>query len=98
MELPPRIFINLYEAIGIRKFLACRNLGLHNVPSWMFVLLPVSQFLLVVNSSANMILYIFLDAAFRKHFTELVGKFICCLIEKEQGWRISTTSCTGTSI
>ena len=47
----------------------------------------ISHFMLVINSSTNMILYIFLNAAFRKHFMELVGvagKWLCCFRNKER--------------
>ena len=56
-------------------------------PSWTTIVTCISHFMLVINSSTNMILYIFLNAAFRKHFMELVGvigKWICCFRNKER--------------
>merc|ERR1719458_1479425 len=68
----PRLFLSLYEMIDIRRAMDCRDAGEKVFPSWTTIVMCISHFMLVINSSTNMILYIFLNAAFRKHFMELV--------------------------
>ena len=68
-------------------FLILQAHNKQDFPGWTTIVTCISHFMLVINSSTNMILYIFLNAAFRKHFMELVGvigKWICCFRNKER--------------
>ena len=76
---------DLYVYVNILLILQAHNK--QDFPGWTTIVTCISHFMLVINSSTNMILYIFLNAAFRKHFMELVGvigKWICCFRNKER--------------
>ena len=75
----------MYVYVNIFLILQAHNK--QDFPGWTTIVTCISHFMLVINSSTNMILYIFLNAAFRKHFMELVGvigKWICCFRNKER--------------
>lgn len=55
--------------------MACKQAGARPARDWGDIGNLISNFMLVVETSTDMILYVFLDAAFRKHFMRLA----CCL-------------------
>eukprot|EP00093_Oithona_nana_P009090 09090.XXX_64533_60387_1 [CDS] Oithona nana genome sequencing. len=75
----PRNMLSLFESLWIRRSMACQNNGMHGFPVWAIVTGSFSHLLLVVNSSTNMILYIFLNKQFRMHFMNLVKKIVDCI-------------------
>nr|XP_040571530.1 FMRFamide receptor-like isoform X2 [Lepeophtheirus salmonis] len=67
----PRLFLSMYECIVIREAFICQKKGLHSFPVWLLLTSGFSHVLLVINSSVNMFLYIFLNESFRKHFVAM---------------------------
>ncbi|CAB4067276.1 unnamed protein product [Lepeophtheirus salmonis] len=55
----------------IREAFICQKKGLHSFPVWLLLTSGFSHVLLVINSSVNMFLYIFLNESFRKHFVAM---------------------------
>merc|ERR1719232_693026 len=75
----PRNMLSLFESLWIRRSMACQKTGMRGFPVWAIILGNFSHLLLVVNSSTNMILYIFLNKQFRMHFMNLVKKIVDCV-------------------
>jgi len=76
----PRNICNLAETFYIDNSIECQKIGQNGFPFWTLVLNTISHLLLVVNSSTNMILYIFLNKLFRLHFINHVKSIVGCLL------------------
>ena len=61
-----RIFINGYETVVIWDATACQAAGEHDFPMWSFIAITLSELLLVLNSSINMIIYCCLNGTFKR--------------------------------
>ena len=61
-----RLMINFYETIVFRNALACEMAGKNDFPLWGFMSIICSEFLLVLNSSLNIVIYCFINGNFRK--------------------------------
>ena len=61
-----RLMINFYETIVFRNALACEMAGKNDFPLWGFMSITCSEFLLVLNSSLNIVIYCFINGNFRK--------------------------------
>ncbi len=68
----PGAALNMYEAINVESSRLCGEAGQRAFPSAFFVVIALNHFLLVVNSSANMLLYTVLNKRFRRHLAEFV--------------------------
>lgn len=69
-----RILLNLHEMIVIRDAMECSRAGQRSFPLWSIVTAVFSHFLLVLNSSINMVIYCKLNPAFRILFFDLLYK------------------------
>jgi len=76
----PRNICNLAETYYIDNSIECQKMRQNGFPFWVLVLNTISHLLLVVNSSTNMILYIFLNKLFRLHFINHVKSIVGCLL------------------
>ena len=61
-----RLFLDIHEIAVIDQVRECPPSQMF--PPWIFILLSISKLLIVVNSSANMIIYCCLNAKFRRCF------------------------------
>ena len=61
-----RLMINFYETMVFRNALACEMAGKNDFPLWGFMSITCSEFLLVLNSSLNIVIYCFINGNFRK--------------------------------
>jgi hypothetical protein len=58
----------------------CNDLGLHGFSLWSLVLISISHFLLVLNSSINILIYCLLSSKFREECKVLFTKFRSLLV------------------
>ena len=80
----PRNILSLVEVMLIKNGEVCKNATdalnnlkvtdplLYEFPTWIHLGTSISHLMLVINSSTNIVLYTFLDKAFRKHFSCIV--------------------------
>ena len=61
-----RIVLNFQEAITTKATLSCINQGRQGIPFGILFISEVNKLLLVINSSANIIIYCCLNSKFRK--------------------------------
>ena len=61
-----RLMINFYETIVFRTAIACEMAGKNDFPLWGFISITCSEFLLVLNSSLNIVIYCCINGNFRK--------------------------------
>ena len=61
-----RIFFNLYEALVIKNFQECQDVGEIYYSVWAYLAIDFSRLMQVVNSSVNIIIYYCLSTSFRK--------------------------------
>merc|ERR1711953_549770 len=76
-----RVFLNLHEMIVISHALKCSQARQRSFPMWAIITNYFSHFLLVVNSSVNMIIHCILNSAFRAEFIKLyrkIAKYMRC--------------------
>ncbi len=69
----PRILLDIHELVTIENNRLCNELGRDNFEMWSFLLLNVSHFLLVLNSSVNMVVYCLLGSKFRAECRSIVS-------------------------
>lgn len=62
----PRLILSVYESIVIKERLACIKNDKKFVPLWAMILICFNDFVLVLNSSINMPIYLCLNAKFRQ--------------------------------
>ena len=76
-----RISLNMYETIALDKIMLNREKCEHYIPTWFYIAQAVNDLFLVMNSSANMIIYCCLNSKFRKYTKkygrQLFGKITC---------------------
>ena len=68
----PRVILDIHEAATIRIAQRCGEAGKDQFALWSMLCLSVAHFLLVLNSSLNVVIYCFTSSQFR---TELVKIF-----------------------
>ena len=73
----PRIILDIHELMTIKQSEYCNEINEFYYSSWSVILLSVSHFLLVVNSSVNMIVYCLLGSRFRKEIRKMFDTFKC---------------------
>ena len=73
----PRIILDIHELMTIKQSEYCNDIGAYSYSAWSVALLSVSHFLLVVNSSVNMIVYCLLGSRFRKEIRKMFDAFKC---------------------
>ena len=61
-----RLMINFYETLVIRNAIACELAGRNGFPLLGFIFITLSELLLVINSSLNMVIYCCINGNFRK--------------------------------
>ncbi|XP_040563468.1 FMRFamide receptor [Lepeophtheirus salmonis] len=62
----PRITLNFYEMFTLKTALKCADRQLPTISVWVEIMMSVSNFILVVNSSVNIIIYGAFNIQFRK--------------------------------
>ena len=68
-----RIILNIEEFLGLTRYLDIREKGCsHGFKFWFSVLVPVSQLLIIINSSVNFFIYSFFDPAFKKVLRQVI--------------------------
>ena len=82
----PRIILDINELATIKMSEYCASVGSFQYSFWSILLLNVSHFLLVVNSSVNMIVYCLLGSRFRAEVRKIFDSFVCYIttIQAEQ--------------
>jgi hypothetical protein len=75
----PRILLDIHEVATIANTNTCRQLGRDYFSLWSLLLLSASHFLLVVNSSVNMVVYCLFGSKFRAEFKHIASKMIATL-------------------
>ena len=89
-----RIILNFIDMITAQE--ECWNVpGKHVIPSWAEIAVSFNKLMLIVNSSANMIIYFCLNAAFRrqisacyKHFCKRVWCYYTVTHDAQNGINI----------
>ena len=70
-----RILLDFQEMIVMDKAEECFSAGKHGLPVWYLVTIDFSHFMLVVNSSVNLIIYCCLNTAFRRQMASCKTQF-----------------------
>jgi hypothetical protein len=70
----PRLLLNIHELVTIREALECTDRGQQGFSLWSLVLIHISHFLLVLNSSTNCLIYCLLSSKFREECRALVRR------------------------
>ena len=60
-----RIFLNIHECWNVQRFHEERARGCSGVRFWVLILVPISDLLVVLNSSLNFLVYIIFDKSFQ---------------------------------
>ena len=61
-----RIFVNFYDALFWHDYFICSHDQYFKLPLWRMIANPINDLMLVINSSANIIIYCCLSSNFRK--------------------------------
>ena len=69
-----RVVLNFQEAINTKAALLCIENGKEGVPFWVLITNEFNKLLLVVNSSANIIIYFCMNSKFRQRFLRKRGR------------------------
>lgn len=75
----PRILLNFYEMLVIERAMACTAAGQRGFAVWAQVLTSVNNFLLVFNSSINILIYVVFNTKFREAATELLKPLVAAI-------------------
>jgi len=67
-----RIFLNFHEMFVIEEAMACSQAGKRSFNKWVIITNFFSHFLLVINSSINMLIYGILNSAFRAQLIKIL--------------------------
>ena len=73
----PRIILDINELVNLETSEYCAKIGAVPFSFWSILLLNVSHFLLVMNSSVNMIVYCLLGSRFRSEVRKIMDNFVC---------------------
>ena len=74
----PRIILDINELATIKISEYCESIGALEYSFWSILVLNISHFLLVVNSSVNMIVYCLLGSRFRAEVKKIMDNLVCC--------------------
>ena len=67
-----RIVLNIDQFINLNKFKEIQEKGCYQADRvWFRVVAPISQFLILINSSGNFFIYLFFDPTFRKKLQQV---------------------------
>lgn len=75
----PRLLLNIHELITIRHAMKCQDAGHRAFPLWSLIMISISHFLLVVNSSTNILIYCSMSSKFRDE-CKTVYKQLCAKV------------------
>ena len=84
----PRLFLNIHELIVMEEAMKCQSLRQEPFSLWSLLLINVSHFLLVLNSSTNILVYCFMSSKFRdecKKFQQQCKSTSCCKLYEKDG-------------
>ena len=70
----PRLALNIHELFNLGEAMRCEDRGRPGFSVWSLVLISISHFLLVVNSSTNILIYCLLSSKFREECALLLGR------------------------
>ncbi len=74
----PRIILDINELATIKKSEYCKSINAFPFSFWSIMIMNISHFLLVVNSSVNMIVYCLLGSRFRAEVGKIIDGIVCC--------------------
>lgn len=74
----PRILLDIRELATVHLASYCNKAGRYEFRMWSLILLNVSHFLLVVNSSVNMVVYCLLGSKFRAQVKKIMDSICFC--------------------
>ena len=77
-----RVIIEIDNMIGSKTVEECHKAGKPQFSLWSIIVGPLSEFMMVLNSSINMVIYSCLNASFRKHI-------MCCISEPDNNLRLT---------
>ena len=80
-----RVIIEIDNMIGSKTVEECHKAGKPQFSLWSIIVGPLSEFMMVLNSSINMVIYSCLNASFRKHV-------ICCITERDSNLNLTQRS------
>lgn len=66
--------LNMYELSAMHKWKSCQAMGIFGVPLWASMCANLSEYMLVVNSSANFFIYTCFNRTFRNSVTKICSK------------------------
>ena len=69
-----RVIIEIDNMIGSKIVEECYKAGKHYFHLWSIIVDPLSEFMMVFNSSINTVIYGYLNKKFRTHFTPCIQK------------------------
>ena len=84
----PRLFLNIHELIVMEEAMKCQSQREEPFSLWSLLLINVSHFLLVLNSSTNILVYCFMSSKFRnecKKFQQQCKSTSCCKLYEQDG-------------
>lgn len=73
----PRIILDINELATIKMSEYCASVDKYQYSFWSIIVLNISHFLLVVNSSVNMIVYCLLGSRFRAEVKKIMDNIVC---------------------
>lgn len=82
----PRLFLNIHELIVMEEAMKCQSQREEPFSLWSLLLINVSHFLLVLNSSTNILVYCFMSSKFRnecKKFQQQCKSTSCCKLYEQ---------------
>ena len=71
----PRVLLDIHEAATIRQAQQCMDAGKNQFSLWSMLCLSVAHFLLVVNSSINVVIYCLVGSQFRTELVKILDLF-----------------------
>ena len=73
----PRIILNIEELVTLDNKNRAKKIGCVWLQLWTLMLVPVSHFLLQINSGVNLFIYCFFNSFFRKTLKSKLKKILC---------------------
>lgn len=67
-----RIFLSIHEMLTLKLLTMCPHIGKSGIPFYVMVANEISQFLLVVSASSNILIYIMMSARLRDIFKKWI--------------------------
>ena len=72
----PRLLLNIHELMTIKEAMACIKMGERPFSLWSMITICISHFLLVINSSTNILVYCLMSPKFREEYRDICRSLI----------------------